>query len=129
MWRIFADEYLPSEDGDWGRIRLSRSRQESSVNGVGRLTVEVADRGETVTLSGEGQRADRRVLRRAQPARHRREGARLRRACVSSGRDATAAAYIECEVEGQILWGVGIDPNIVTASLQAIVSAVNRAYR
>jgi 2-isopropylmalate synthase len=129
MWRIFSDEYLPSEDGDWGRIRLSRSRQESSVNGVGRLTVEVADRGETVTLTGEGNGPiagfcnalsqhgiDVKVLDYAEHA-------------LSSGRDATAAAYIECEVEGQILWGVGIDPNIVTASLQAIVSAVNRAYR
>jgi 2-isopropylmalate synthase len=28
-----------------------------------------------------------------------------------------------------VLWGVGIDPNIVTASLRAVVSAVNRAQR
>jgi 2-isopropylmalate synthase len=35
---------------------------------------------------------------------------------------------VECVVGGQVLWGVGIDPNIVTASLRAVVSAVNRAY-
>jgi 2-isopropylmalate synthase len=29
----------------------------------------------------------------------------------------------------RVLWGVGIDENIVTASLRAIVSAVNRAER
>lgn len=47
---------------------------------------------------------------------------------LSSGGDATAAAYVECVIGGQVLWGVGIDPNIVTASLRAVVSAVNRAY-
>jgi 2-isopropylmalate synthase len=46
---------------------------------------------------------------------------------LSSGGDATAAAYVECEVGDQILWGVGLDPNIVTASLKAVISAVNRA--
>ncbi len=46
---------------------------------------------------------------------------------LSSGGDAIAAAYVECTVGDQILWGVGLDPNIVTASLKAVISAVNRA--
>ena len=46
---------------------------------------------------------------------------------LSSGGDASAAAYLECAVGDRVLWGVGIDPNIVTASLKAVVSAVNRA--
>ena len=45
---------------------------------------------------------------------------------LSSGGDAIAAAYVECAVGDQILWGVGLDPNIVTASLKAVISAVNR---
>jgi 2-isopropylmalate synthase len=45
---------------------------------------------------------------------------------LSAGGDAHAAAYVECAVGGRILWGVGLDPNIVTASLKAVVSAVNR---
>jgi 2-isopropylmalate synthase len=36
---------------------------------------------------------------------------------------------VECAVAGQILWGVGIDSSIVTSSLKAVVSAVNRAQR
>ncbi len=48
---------------------------------------------------------------------------------MSAGGDAVAAAYLECAVAGRILWGVGIDPSIITASLKAIVSAVNRAER
>jgi 2-isopropylmalate synthase len=46
---------------------------------------------------------------------------------LSSGGDAIAAAYVECAVGGKVLWGVGLDPNIVTASLKAVISAVNRA--
>ena len=48
---------------------------------------------------------------------------------LSAGGDALAAAYVELEVNGTTLWGVGIDGDISTASLKAIVSAVNRALR
>jgi 2-isopropylmalate synthase len=48
---------------------------------------------------------------------------------LSSGDDARAAAYVECAVDGTVLWGVGIDGSIVSASLKAVVSAVNRAMR
>jgi len=129
MWDIFADEYLPSPSGDWGRIQLVSSRHETQVDGLDHLSAELLDGGERLTLSGEGNGpiagfADAlsshgievRVLDYAEHA-------------LSSGRDATAAAYIECEIGERTLWGVGIDPNIVTASLKAIVSAVNRAYR
>ena len=50
---------------------------------------------------------------------------------LSAGGDALAAAYVECEVgEGEdsvVVWGVGMDANIVAASLKAVTSAVNRA--
>ena len=67
------------------------------------------------------------VRRAASCARDRRPGARLRRARAVRGRRRQAAAYVECAVGDQILWGVGIDANIVTASLEAVISAVNRA--
>ena len=34
-----------------------------------------------------------------------------------------------CEIVGQVLWGVGIDPSITTSSFKAVISAVNRALR
>ena len=46
---------------------------------------------------------------------------------LSAGGDARAAAYVECAIGERIVWGVGIDANIVTASLKAVVSAANRA--
>jgi 2-isopropylmalate synthase len=48
---------------------------------------------------------------------------------LSAGGDARAAAYVECELDGAAAWGAGIDPDIVTASLNAVASAVNRAHR
>jgi len=46
---------------------------------------------------------------------------------MSAAADATAAAYIEAEVDEEPVWGVGLHPSIVTASLRAVVNAVNRA--
>jgi 2-isopropylmalate synthase len=46
---------------------------------------------------------------------------------LGEGADARAAAYVEARVNGgKTRWGVGLDANIVTASLRAVVSAVNR---
>jgi 2-isopropylmalate synthase len=46
---------------------------------------------------------------------------------LSEGADARAAAYVEARIGGRTRWGVGLDANIMTASLRAVVSAVNRA--
>ena len=46
---------------------------------------------------------------------------------MAAAADATAAAYIEADVDGDLVWGVGLHPSIVTASLRAVVNAVNRA--
>jgi 2-isopropylmalate synthase len=47
---------------------------------------------------------------------------------MSKGEDATAAAYVEADVDDEAFWGVGIHPSIVTASLRAVVNADNRAH-
>jgi 2-isopropylmalate synthase len=46
---------------------------------------------------------------------------------MSKGEDATAAAYVEADVDEEAFWGVGIHPSIVTASLRAVINSVNRA--
>lgn len=48
---------------------------------------------------------------------------------MSAGEEAQAAAYVEAEIDGKTVWGVGIATSITTASLRAVVSAVNRAAR
>ncbi len=129
LWRAFTDEYLPDPQHPWGRFALRGSRLSTSEQGLDQLAVEISDDGELVALAGQGNGpiaaftqalADRGVdVRVLDYHEH----------AMSAGGDATAAAYVECAVEGRVLWGVGIDPNIVTASLKAVVSAVNRADR
>jgi 2-isopropylmalate synthase len=127
LWRIFSGEYLPTPDRPWGRFALGGMRQTSGSDGVDVLSVEVTDAGQDVTLEGSGngpiaafvaalgaRGVDVRVLDYSEHA-------------MSAGGDATAAAFVECQVGDRVLWGVGIDPNIVRASLKAVVSAVNRA--
>ena len=76
---------------------------------------------------GTGQRPHR----RARSTRSTRWGSRSASSTTTStrsasGEDATAAAYVEADVNGEPLWGVGVHSSIVTASLRAVVNAVNR---
>src|SRR5579875_465949 len=45
---------------------------------------------------------------------------------LSAGSDAQAAAYVECDIDGRMLWGVGVDADTTGASMRAVLSAVNR---
>jgi 2-isopropylmalate synthase len=129
MWEYFVDEYLPNPAAPWGRFALRSISQDSPIDGETAVQVQLVDDGVEHELTGtgngpiaafcnamEGHGVDVRVLDYNEHA-------------MSAGGDAVAAAYLECAVDGRVLWGVGIDPSIVTASLQAIVSAVNRATR
>ena len=93
------------------------------------LEVDVLDRGQELTLTGTGNGPiDAFVNAIAQV------GVKVRvldyvEHALSEGGDASAAAYVECAVGDDVLWGVGIDPSITLSSLKAIVSAVNRADR
>jgi len=132
MWDVFLDEYLPSNDAPWGRFKLKTVAVDSDVDGETRVRVGMSDAESALeivnsegigngpiaafcdALSGLG--VDVKVLDYHEHA-------------MSAGGDAQAAAYLECLVAGRTLWGVGIDSSIVTASLKAVVSAVNRDLR
>src|SRR5581483_9291703 len=45
---------------------------------------------------------------------------------TGAGEEALAAAYLEVAVNGAVVWGCGVSASITTASLEALVSAVNR---
>ncbi|GAA5149952.1 2-isopropylmalate synthase [Nocardioides marinquilinus] len=127
IWREFRREYLDRE----APLRLDSVHTSSAAGEKDALTVDVIVDGEAMTLEGVGngpiaafvtainalpQDYDVRVLDYHEHA-------------LSAGGDAIAAAYVECAVGDQVLWGVGLDPNIVTASLRAVVGTVNRARR
>ncbi|MDM8084138.1 2-isopropylmalate synthase [Cellulomonas cellasea] len=133
LWQIFNDEYLPVEPGGplaaWGRLRLRGMRMTSSEEGTVTLSVDVADGGEPRTLEGSGNGPLDAFLDALGSLGVRVSVLDYAEHALSSGGDATAAAYVECAVGDQTLWGVGIDPSTTTASLKAIISAVNRAQR
>ena len=125
IWDVFRSEYLDRETP----LSLDSVHTSSAAGEKDALTVNVFVEGEMRTLEGTGngpiaafvgalnelpQDYDVRVLDYHEHA-------------LSSGGDALAAAYVECSVGDQIFWGVGVDANIVTASLKAVISAVNRA--
>ena len=123
MWSIFEGEYLAPR----APLVLSSHHTSSAAGEKDQLTVHVHVDGAPHELEGTGNGPiaafvaalaavdlDVRVLDYSEHA-------------MSAGGDARAAAYLECAVGDRVLWGVGMDANIVTASLMAVVSAVNRA--
>jgi 2-isopropylmalate synthase len=136
IWEVFADEYLPSSaPGDsWGRISLREAQTSTSVDGQDQLTVEAVVDGGEVTLTGTGNGPLAAFFDALEAAGVIGDGVEVRlldyvEHTMSQGAASQAAAYIECAIGDRVLWGVGIDGNIVRASLQAVVSAVNRAAR
>lgn len=134
MWEIFTDAYLPAAEEDvdsleeWGRFKLGRTQVTADDEGA-RLQAELIDNGTSRVIQATGNGPvdafavglkelgfPLRILDYTEHA-------------MSSGRRASAAAYIEAEIDGKIVWGAGIDPSIARASYKAVISALNRALR
>lgn len=129
MWKIFVDEYLPSEDNRWGRFRFTSLNQSSSAGKDVELSVDLLDNQKQITLSGSGNGPISAFCNVMQSYGVDIQVADYYEHAMSAGGDASAAAYLECTVNGGTYWGVGIDPSTTTASLKAVISAVNRALR
>ena len=133
LWDIFIDEYLPAPadriDLKWGRFELKKMRTESNMDGHVELNIVLRDGAGELQATGTGNGPISAFLNVLD-----KQGVGVRlldyvEHTLSEGGDAQAAAYVELEVNGQTLWGVGIDGDISTASLKAVISAVNRALR
>ncbi|MFB4303464.1 2-isopropylmalate synthase [Actinomadura sp. NTSP31] len=125
MWEIFEAEFL----GNGPRVGLLAHRATSRVDEKDVLSCDVRVDGEIREIEGVGN-GPVSAFEDALAA----VGIRVRvldyaEHAMSAGGDARAAAYVECDVNGTTVWGVGIDGNIVTASLKAMLSAVNRVAR
>ncbi|GGF31997.1 2-isopropylmalate synthase [Marmoricola endophyticus] len=131
IWSAFRAEYLDRE----APLKLDEVHSSGTRDGRDYLdaTVTIDGTAQRIESSGngpinallnglaevDGSRFDVRLLDYAEHA-------------LSAGGDAYAAAYVELVVPTShgtedVLWGVGVHENIVTASLQAVISAVNRA--
>ncbi|MBF6357962.1 2-isopropylmalate synthase [Nocardia higoensis] len=125
MWDVFHEEYLaPIRPLERIRQKVTASETDGGVDSI-TAVVKVDGVEQEVTGQGNGPLAafvdaiaavgfDVRVLDYSEHA-------------MSAGDDAQAAAYVECAIGDKVVWGVGIATSITTASLRAVVSAVNRA--
>jgi len=124
IWEAFRREYLTRETP----LKLNSVHTSSAAGEKDQLTVNVYVDGEIHELHGSGNGPIAAFVDALNGLPH---GFDVRvldyhEHALSAGGDAIAAAYVECAVGDQILWGVGLDANIVTASLKAVLSAVNR---
>jgi 2-isopropylmalate synthase len=125
MWDIFAGEYLVDRQ-QFGVLRLEQYAT-GTADGKVEIDAQVVFAGNRRPVVGVGNGPIDAYVQALQPL-----GVRVRvldyaEHALSSGGDAQAAAYVECEVGDTTVWGVGLDANIVTASIKALTSAVNRA--
>ena len=127
MWDVFHEEYLaPITPLERMKQKVTASEEDGGTDAITAI-VKVNGKEQEISGTGNGPLAafvdalgsinfDVRVLDYSEHA-------------MSAGDDAQAAAYVELQVGDQRLWGVGIDGDISTASLKAIVSGVNRSIR
>ncbi len=129
IWSIFEKEYL-DQDGPIG-FGNYRTVPDAHASEIRRMTAEITWNGEPRTIEGKGNGpidgfidALKNGLNLTMAVQGYHEHA------VGKGADATAVAYVEVSTpDGGALFGVGRDPNIVAASLRAIVSAANRVAK
>ncbi|WP_066650604.1 MULTISPECIES: 2-isopropylmalate synthase [Sphingomonas] len=124
IWQLFEATYLP---GARDRFVL-RDYEESGTAGQRLFVGHVAIDGEERSISGRGNGLISGVIAALG------EGAGIAldvvdysEHAIGHGADAQAAAYVECRIDGgRTVFGVGIDTDIATASVRAVLSAANR---
>jgi 2-isopropylmalate synthase len=128
IWKAFEATYLAASPALELVEHDTSDHAGSDVAGRTRLQAVVRSDGALSTIVGSGNGP----IAAFTDALAREWGFRLQvvdyvEHAVGSGSDATAVAYVEAaRPDGKVAWGVGMSPNILTASLRAVVSAANR---
>jgi 2-isopropylmalate synthase len=127
IWNAFKTAYhVQTEDK---HFRLVTYEERRASDGTRLFTGTIAVKGEEQTVSGRGSGLISSVLTTIEDA----FGLDLKvtdytEHALGTGRDARAAAYLECSTSsGETIWGVGIDEDVATASVRAVLSAANSA--
>lgn len=129
IWNVFQDEYLPNPENPWGRVQVKNNQSTTDTDGVDTLKVEATVDGQDTVLTGSGNGPISAFFDALQSIGIDVRLLDYQEHTMSEGASAQAASYIECAIDGKVLWGIGIDANTTRASLKAVVSAVNRAAR
>ncbi|MFF5295387.1 2-isopropylmalate synthase [Paractinoplanes globisporus] len=124
MWDIFAAEYLIEHQ--LSTAFKIEGYSTATVDGKVEIDVEVFHRGVRRPLVGLGNGPIDAFLQAVAPLGIQARLLDYNEHALTAGGDAQAAAYVELEVGDRTVWGVGIDANIVSASIKAVTSAINR---
>jgi 2-isopropylmalate synthase len=128
IWEAFEKRYHLKGDGRFRLIDFQESQSPRQLNErlfAGKIRID----GEEVSVSGRGNGLISSLADALDPSL----GDPLNiidysEHAIGQGTDTRAAAYVECRVgKGPILFGVGISQDVATASVRAILSAVNSA--
>ena len=129
IWRAFQNAYhvqIPDK-----HFQLIDYEENRATDGTRIFAGTIAVAGEEQRVSGRGNGLISSVLSTIEDT----FGLQLKirdytEHALGSGRDARAAAYLECEGDGgETIWGVGIDEDVATASVRAVLSAANSAVK
>ncbi|CAN5300938.1 2-isopropylmalate synthase [soil metagenome] len=127
MWGAFSEEYLAP------LVPLERIRQKVDAaevdGGTDTITAVVKIDGVEREIVGAGNGPLAAFVDALGAVGYRISVLDYSEHAMSAGEEAQAAAYVEASIDGKTVWGVGIATSITTASLRAVVSAVNRAAR
>jgi 2-isopropylmalate synthase len=125
IWGLFERTYMPQADD---RVEL-RDYEESGASGQRVFIGRVAIDGEERSISGRGNGLISGVVSAiAESTGPILDVVDYNEHAIGHGADAQAAAYVECRTaEGKTVFGVGMDTDIATASVRAVLSAANRA--
>ncbi len=123
IYEVFRASYL-AVDTPYAIVSYRHDSGESG----DRLTAQLRVDGEATEIAGDGNGPIAALVHGLAE----RSGLSIRvldyhEHAMSTGEDAVAAAYVEADVDGEPVWGVGLHASIVTASLRAVVNALNRA--
>jgi 2-isopropylmalate synthase len=132
IWQIFSDEYLENQVplALLGHDSSHRSAQSGNAEqNQMRATVRIDGQEQILQGSGNGP-IDAFVVALSEYLGRSIDVMDYHEHAIGAGADAQAASYVELRVDkGKPIHGVGMSPDIVTASLKAIVSALNRVAR
>ena len=126
LWGAFQSEYLEG-NGRYGFVSHSASADQAEQDVVAKITVD----GALKTILGHGNGpVDGFVDAIRKESGLNFDVADYREHAIGMGANAAAIAYVELRLaDGSSLFGVGVDKNIVVASLKAVISGVNRALK
>jgi 2-isopropylmalate synthase len=126
LWGAFQSEYLEG-NGRYGFVSHSASADQAEQDVIAKITVD----GNLKTILGHGNGpVDGFVDAIRKESGLNFDVADYREHAIGMGANAAAIAYVELRLaDGSSLFGVGVDKNIVVASLKAVISGVNRALK